>query len=140
MDDILDFDDMLGISPPIPTTPHNDMFKEWTTDRNFSGKSISPKIYNYHYWLKHELAVMETLKEASIIPVQVSSTASMATISRKHLVRALSRHFFLMHAHTKFHNERAREQGKEVNIDQFLDLIMEHEGTKKLIENHNILL
>ena len=137
MNDFSEFDDMLGIAPKIPTTPHHDMYMEWIADKNFSGKYISPKIYNYHYWLRHELAVYTALKESGISFVE---SDELVVISKEQLARELSRYFFQMHAHTKFYNERAREQGKEVDIEKFLDLILEHDTTKALIADHRKLL
>lgn len=125
----------LGITPVVAATPELGMYIEWT-----EGKM--PKIYNCQYWLKHELCVYTSLLEKSwfISKPNKAFTTGRSQVNLGELTRALLEYYFLMVAHAKFHNERAKEQGKQVNMVQFLDLVMEHSEIKKLIENPHRLI
>lgn len=126
--DILDtlMDDM-GLTDPVPATPEDGLYMEWT-----SGKM--PKIYNCQYWLKQELYVYRHLQDKMYI-VSKPNGLTRLQISTKELARGLLEYYFLMVAHTKFHGERAGERGMLVDMERFLDLVLEQETIKKLIDN-----
>jgi len=108
----------LGISPEPAATPELGFFNELT-----QGKM--PKIHNAQYWLKHELYVYTSLFEKNWI-VSKPHGPTRQQVSFKELTRALLEYYFLMAYHARFVNERAKEQGKLVDLQKFLDLVMEY--------------
>ena len=117
----------LNIVPEPPLTPELGMYRELT-----EGKM--PRIYNAQYWLKHELHVYNSLLNKNWI-VSKPNGPTRLQVSRRELTRALLAYYFRMVYLVRFEGERASERGKLVNMDQFLDLVIEYGPIKKLIED-----
>ncbi len=123
----------LSLTAPEPETPELGFYEYLTNTKSH------PRIYNCQYWLKHELFVYRSLKDKNYITTKPNGLQRLQ-ITNKELARALLEYYFLMVFGTKFHGERHTERDKLVNMDQFLDLVMEHPVIKKLIENPETLI
>ncbi len=117
----------LGLAPPPAATPELGFFEELT-----QGKM--PKIHNVQYWLKHELFVYTHLMGKNWL-VSKPHGAARQQVSIKELTRGLLEYYFLMAYHARFHNERAKERGMLVDMDKFLDLVLDYPTIQKLINN-----
>jgi hypothetical protein len=124
----------VGFEPPKPPTPEEELYIELTTGKY-------PAIFNCHYWLKCELSVYKTLKEAGLSPCHVAKTgrpiAWPETVAKVYL-----KHYFRMVMLPKFENETAEARGIVLpDLDQFVRLLMERDGViQKLTQNPDILI
>ena len=123
----------LGVAAVEPETPEIGMYNEWVHTKPH------PKIYNCQYWLKHELHVYTHLYNKNWL-VSKPNGLSRLQVPRLELARALLEYYFLMVAHTKFYGERHEQRGKLVDMNKFLDLVLEHPTIKKLIDDPNTLI
>lgn len=128
--DQIDID--LGITPEPAATPELGFFNEFTLGKY-------PKIYNVQHWLKHQLFVYTSLLENNWIMTKPSGV-SRQQVSLKEVTRAVLAYYFQMAYLPRFVNERAKEQGKLVDLEKFLDLVMEHPSIQKLIANPHELV
>lgn len=132
MSNILDeIDGDFDIKEPEPVTTELGLFQRWTEGKH-------PKIFNCHYWLKHELYVYKSLQEKLWI-VSKPNGPTRLQVSNKELARALLEYYFEMVTHSSFYGERTGERGKLVDMDKFLDLVIEEPTIKKLIERPELL-
>lgn len=90
------------------------------------------KIENCIYWFKHQLYVYNSLKEKNWI-IARSNGPTRVQVTNKELGRFLLEYYFLMHALPKFQNERGAHN--QLDMERFLDLVIEYPTIKKLIEN-----
>ena len=130
-----DFDDILGdlgISE-APETPEEKLYREFTEGKH-------PKINTLTlYWLKHELHVYKSLNEKNWIISKLSGP-SRTQVSHKELCKALLEYYFRMTNLPRFYGEDAIRRGVAVDMDKFLDLIIEYPTIKKMIENPTLLV
>jgi len=121
----------MGISDPEPLTNEARLYDYWVNTKPH------PKIYNCQYWLKHELYVYKAIKEKAgyIISKPWKQGEARVEVTNTELSRALLRYYFNMVTLTSFENERASEQGKLVDREKFLDLVMGCPAIKNLINN-----
>lgn len=127
-----EIDEMLGIEKPATVTPEIDFYNELT-----QGKM--PKIHNAQYWFKHQLFVYTSFTEKNWIVSKLSGPGRVQ-VPIKEVSRALLEYYFLMVYHAKFFNDRARERGMLVDLQKFLDLIIEYPTIRKLIDNPHELV
>ncbi len=132
-DDFLAFDQEMGMIPTPAATPELQFYNEQTAEGKYK------RIENCIYWFKHELYLYMHLKDHSY-NLYMPHANTIKQVSMKDLSRAILKYYFLMHYHTKFHSERAAEMNKLVDIEKFLDLVMEYPTIKKLIENPHELV
>ena len=126
-DDILDFiTDGLNLRT-TPETNEERLYMHWT-----EGKM--PRIYNCHYWVKHQVFVyMHDMQNGWYMSKPSKDGRKQLTI--KELVRHWCKYYFEMTTHDSFYGIRAKERGKDVDIQKFLDLVMEHPDLKKLVDD-----
>lgn len=132
MDIFAQIEEDLGIVPEPAATPELGFF-------NYLTEGKMPRIHNVQYWLKHELYVYIHLINNNYI-VSKPHGAGRLQVSTKELTRSLLEYYFLMMYNPRFENARAQEQGKLVDMNKFLDLVLEYSTIRKLIENpHNFV-
>lgn len=132
-DDYTAFDQAMGMAPTPPATPELGFYNEQTAEGKY--KSIE----NCIYWFKHELCVYMHLDNKGY-SVYTLSGVTFKRVPVKDLARALLEYYYLMHYHTRFHGERAKEMNKNVDLQKFLDLVMEYPTIKKIIANPHELV
>lgn len=115
-----------------PETPEEKLYREFTEGKH-------PKINTLTlYWLKHKLHVYKHLQEKNWIVSKLSGPTRVQ-VSHKELCRALLQYYFMMTNLPRFEGEDAIRRGLAVNMDKFLDMILEYPTIKKLIENPTLL-
>lgn len=133
----MDLDDVLadlGIGDVIPNeTPELRLYRELTEGKPY------PKFHNCIYWLKHELYVYKHLQDKNW-HVSKLNGAARAQVSYKELTRAFLEYYFQMTMLPRFEGEDAKRRGVAPDMAKFLDIVMEHELVKKLIENPHLLV
>jgi|SRR6185369_5840303 len=123
----------LGLSVPEPETPEQGLYDYWVNTKPH------PKIYNCQYWLKHELYIHKTFREKGWHMSRPNGTGRLQ-VTPHELARELLRYYFQMVTLSSFEGERHAERGKLVDLDKFLDLVIEHPTIKKLIESPDTLI
>jgi hypothetical protein len=124
-----------GLYVPEPKTHEQGLYDYWVNTKPH------PKIYNCQYWLKHELYVYKTFHEKGwIISKPWKHGEARVQVTFKELARELLRYYFQMVTLSSFEGERRAERGMLVDLDKFLDLVIEHPTIKKLIENPDTLI
>lgn len=113
-------------------TPEQKMYREQT-----EGKY--PKIANCVYWLKHELHVYMSLKEIGW-HVSKPNGATRLQVSLKELARGLLAYYWRMIALPRFEGEDAIRRGTAVDMEKWLDLVIEYPTIKNLIDNPTLLV
>lgn len=126
MDDIMG--DM-GLKDPEPLTNEDRLYDYWVNSKPYA------KIHNCEYWLKHELFVYKSLQDKFNFNVYKPIGLKFARVDIKELSRALLRYYFCMVTLPSFENERAAERDKLVDLEKFLDLVMECPVIKNRINN-----
>lgn len=118
----------LGIEPPAPVTPEQDFLNYLTADKH-------PKIYNCQYWLKHSLHLYDHCVSRGWHMSKPSGDKRTALtiheVARHYLV-----YYFQMTYLPRFENER----GTGIDMDKFLDLVMNYDAIKKVINTPQRLL
>ncbi len=123
----------LGLSVPEPETPEQGLYDEFVNGRPH------PKIYNCQYWLKQQLYVHKTLYEKGW-HVSKPIAGGRLQVTKLELARELVKYYFQMAHLSRFQSERRTERGMLVDLDKFVELILENPTIKKLIENPDTLL
>jgi hypothetical protein len=72
--------------------------------------------------------------------VYSASGTGAKKVTIKDVARAFLEYYYLMHYHARFFGERAIELGKQVDLQKFLDLVMEYPTIKKIIANPHELV
>lgn len=133
----MDLDDVLadlGIGDVIPNeTPEQRLYRELTEGKPY------PKFHNCIYWLKHELYVYKHLQDKNWHVSKISGP-SRAQVSYKELTRAFLEYYFRMTMLARFEGEDAKRRGVAPDMNKFLDIVMEHELVKKLMDNPHLLI
>lgn len=145
----MDLDDVLnqigGFDDTIPNeTPELRLYRELTEGKPY------PKFHNCIYWLKHELYVYKHLQDKNWHVSKISAATGRPSgqisglartlVSYKELTRAFLEYYFQMTMLPRFEGEDAKRRGLAPDMDKFLDIVMEHELVKKLIENPHLLV
>jgi len=140
MDFLDELADTFSLEPPTPKTPEQTLYDYWVNTKPHA------KIYNCQYWLKHELFVYKTLidKGCNVYKRNVSYPSSdiksLDKVSIQDLTRELLKYYFRMVTLPSFEGERHAERGTLVDLEKFVDLVIEHPVIKKLMENPNTLI
>lgn len=126
-----DLEDDLGINPG-PLSPEETLVLNLTE----SAGDRYQKIYNCQYWLKHELRVYIHLREHNYLVCKTSKEGRQE-LDTKTLTRTLLKYYFQMTMLPRFKSAGGREesQHKLADLDKFLDLIMERDEIKKVMDN-----
>lgn len=126
-DSIDDFLLDIGVSNE-PETPEDKLYREFTEGKH-------PRINTLTlYWLKHELHVYNHLMEKNWHVSKLNGSAR-SKVEHKELCRALLQYYFLMTNQPRFEGEEAIRRGMAVDMDKFLDRILEYPTIKKLIDS-----
>jgi hypothetical protein len=124
----------LGIGDAIPNeTPEQKLYRDLTTGKPY------PKFPNCIYWLKHELRVYNHLIEKTW-HVSKPNGATRLQVSYKDLARAFLEYYFLMVYLPYFEGEDALRRGVAVNMERFLDIVMEDSVIKKVLDDPTKLI
>lgn len=105
----------------LNTTPEEHFYRYLTAEK-------MPKLYNCEYWLRHELAVYEHVKE--YYSFTKPSGPTRVQVSIQELVRCLLQYYFLMYYHTKFHRT---DEHLACDMEKFLDIVMADPTIKKYL-------
>ena len=132
-DEYEDFDALMGMTPPEPDTPEIEFYRELTEEGKYK------RIGNCIFWLRHELYIHVHMQQAQL-NVYIPSGAGLRKATLKEVTRVLLEYYFLQHHHARFDNPRAKEMGREANIQIFLNLVLENPSIKKLIANPHELV
>jgi len=133
MDFLDELADTFSLEPPTPKTPEQTLYDFWVNTKPH------PKIYNCQYWLKHELFVYKTLMDKGWI-VSKPRPNGRIQVDITELTRELLKYYFRMVTLPSFEGERHAERGTLVDLEKFVDLVIEHPVIKKLMENPNTLI
>jgi hypothetical protein len=106
----------------LNTTPEEHFYRYLTSEK-------MPKLYNCEYWLRHQLAVFEHIKESHFLVTKPSGPIRVQ-VSIQELVRSLLEYYFLMYYHTKFHRT---EMHLACDMGKFLDIVMTDPTIKKYL-------
>ena len=112
--------------------PHEKLYREFTEGRY-------PKMINVQYWFKHEWYVMSHYRAKGWF-LSKPNGANRVQVGNVELSRAMLEYFFHMTQLPRFKGEDAIRRGQAVDMEKFLDLVMEEPTIKKIIENPNILI
>lgn len=130
-----EFDDILGdlgISS-APETPEEKLYREFTEGKH-------PKINTTTlYWLKHEIHKFNHLLSLNW-HVSKPNGPTRVKVEYKELCRALLEYYFLMTNLPRFQGEEAKRRGMAVDMNKFLDMVIEYPTIKKIIENPTLLV
>ena len=113
-------------------TPEEKLYREVTDGKH-------PKMISIHYWFKHEWHVYNRLLGNNWLLVKPNGP-TRTQVSAKELSRAFLAYYFRMTMLPRFEGEDAKRRGSAVNMDQFLDLVLEEPTIKKIIDNPSLLV
>ena len=134
MGDDLSIDDMFSDLGGLPT-PYDNMTPEQRLYHEYTGEGKYQKIYNCRYWLNHELSVYNTLLDKNLLTTKMHKNQRVA-VSWTELGKALLEHYFLMVAFVRFDKSAATPYRPQVDMNKFLDLILEHDEIKRTIRQY----
>lgn len=131
-DDVLgDLYEMIGVENR-DELPHEKLYREFTEGKH-------PKMIMVQYWFKHEWYVYNSFLSQGWI-VSKPSGDKRIQVSARELSRAMLRYYFQMTNQPRFTGEDAVRRGLNVDMEKFLDLVMEEPTIKKVIENPSQLV